>query len=315
MVQETIDTKAYEIKLDDLVEDSRMSSQLRWRFEAIGITNVGQILEKSERDLYRTHSITGIGRKSMAETKYVLAELGYELRKEIMKTAPNIWREKHFDPRRTEKHYQRFYGIFSEPWNLRDILLKVQSEDDWAKPQDFSRLRKRVVYIPDKYLGRDITLHTLLMLYGAYKFNQERNEPKRILLGDFRWYPLEQKTSGRNGLGELLDMAGIDYKWNKNIEEVPFGQPEYMKYLLTQGEYDGHRIDTDEIMKMRSTEFRKVRFYDSDTGFDITGHSMMLFYSAMAYAREHGISLTEAAVNRKMGKSNGTVLKEIKNLI
>jgi hypothetical protein len=41
----------------------------------------------------------------------------------------------------------------------------------------------------------------------------------------------------------------------------------------------------------------------------------MLFYSALPYAREHGVGLNEAAVRLKQGKSNQAVFEEVKALV
>ncbi len=213
--------------------------------------------------------------------------------------------------KRVEDRFERLYGALEDPSSVRQLFLQIQNEEEWRKPQRFTNLRgKRVAINGD----RSITVHTLLHLYGMHKYNSAQEDVNNYIGFDGE---SQEKFSGviasnKKELGELLDFAGLEVKFVPNLGEVDLHDPSLLRRMLFHANYEGRDLSPTEISEMPAANFRKVRMHDPSTGIDITGQSLMIFYSALHYVNAHpGVGLNEAANGLNQGKSNQAVKDEI----
>ena len=210
-----------------------------------------------------------------------------------------------------EDYFDRLYSFFDDPVTVRDLLLQVQGEVEWSQFQDFSALRRGEV-IHD---GRNLTLHTLAILYNIHKYNQTKNDLTE-------WITLKDAqneaslagiaTSNKKTLSELLDFAGLSHRWRAELPEVDLNKPSLLKRLLFHAEYDDGPVNIEQIRSMNSTEFRRITFDDPETGLRVKGHALMLYYSAYDYWQANPeYPLSHVVQNLKKGKSNARVKAEI----
>ncbi|HLC86694.1 MAG TPA: hypothetical protein VJH65_00240 [Candidatus Nanoarchaeia archaeon] len=215
--------------------------------------------------------------------------------------------------KRIEDRFERLYGILEDPVAVRNLFLQIKSEEEWAKPQQYFPLRKQKVAISD---NRSITLHTLCYLFSIYKYNLQQESVDSYIgfddvIHDSRFNGVVQ--SNRAALGEILDFAGIEYKFIPDLSDgINLHDPAFLRKILFHATYEDGELLPAGLKKLSAAKFRKVRLCDPTTGFNLTGHSLMLFYSAFHYVKEHPeVGLEEAANTLKKGKSNQAVMDEI----
>ena len=212
-----------------------------------------------------------------------------------------------------EDRIERFYRPFEDPAVIRSLFLQLKTEKEWTKPQPFGPLRKKKVQVGD----RAITIHTLLHLYSIHKYNtQQPDVGSYITFHDAQDDPKYKGVirSSREELGELLDFAGLKYKFTPTLGDcdIDLHDPALLKRLLSHCTYEGRDLTPREIKDFSANKFRRVRMYDPTTGFAITGQSLMIYYSALAYIREHPEVGLEVAANKlHKGKSNQAVMDDI----
>ncbi|MAF99476.1 MAG: hypothetical protein CMH61_02590 [Nanoarchaeota archaeon] len=216
--------------------------------------------------------------------------------------------------KRATNKYERIFGIFDDPSEINSLLLQVHTEEEWKDFHIPGELRKKEV----RYAGMSYKLHTLAMLWGVYKINSERaGIEDYVTLTDIQHDEQlkHHATSNQRIFSELLDYAGLEHKWRATLPEVSITNGEYLRHLLSHGTLNGESVGLTDLHGFNSTMFRKAKYCDPDNGFRVTGHSLMLFYSAAPYAVVHGIPIARAAVEEKQGQSNNAVFSEIKELI
>jgi hypothetical protein len=210
-----------------------------------------------------------------------------------------------------EDRFERFYGVFDNPTAVRNLFLGIMSEEEWAKPQHYSPLRKQKVAING---DRSISIHTLCHLFSIYKYNAEQ-ETIDTCIGFNGAQSEEHKgliQSNKKALGELLDFAGLDYKFIPDISEVDLHDPTVLRRILFHATLEGRDFSPAELKNAGIQQFRKARFRDPTTGVDIAGQSLMIYYSALHYVKEHPeVGLDEAANKLHQGKTNTAVMNEI----
>ena len=210
--------------------------------------------------------------------------------------------------KRLENHLERFYGLFDNPDRVRELLLQVRSEGEWRTPQTFGTLRGERIAIDG---GRKVTIHSLLHLYSVHKYNAQQDDvDERIFCQD-----AQEKSgiiqSNKTALGELLDFAGLEYRFVPSVTEVELDDPHLLRRMLLNGTLKGDRVTVRQLNDLPSYKLRGAKFTDPRTGLSLKGHSLMLFYSALPYVKEHDIGLEEAVNTLHQGKSNQTVMNEI----
>ena len=213
-----------------------------------------------------------------------------------------------------EDRFERFYGVFDDPIAVRDLFLQMNTEEGWAKPQQYSPLRKQKVAING---DRSVTIHTLCHLFSIFKYNAQQESIDSYI--DFNAAQDDPRFKGviqsnRTALGEMLDFAGLEYKFIPTLGDgdIDLYDPAMLRKLLFHGNYEGRDLSASEIKSLKAENFRKVRFSDPITGFAIKGQSLMIYYSALSYVKEHPeVGLDEAANKLNKGKSNQAVMDEI----
>ena len=210
-----------------------------------------------------------------------------------------------------EDRFERFYGVFDNPAELRSLFLGIMPEEEWAKPQQYSPLRKQKLAISDE---RSVSIHTLLHLFSIYKYNAEQETIDTYI--DFNKAQSEEHKgliqSNKKALGELLDFAGLECKFIPDITEVDLHDPTVLRRMLFHATLKGETLPHNELKNAGIQQFRKARFRDPATGVDIAGQSLMIYFSALYYVKEHPeVGLDEAANALHKGKSNSAVMDEI----
>src|SRR3989344_4793825 len=210
-----------------------------------------------------------------------------------------------------EDRFERFYGVFDDPVAVRDLFLQMNTEEGWAKPQQSSPLRKQKVAING---DRSATIHTLCHLFSIYQYNAQQESIDSYI--NFNESQSEKHKgliqSNKKALGELLDFAGLEYKFIPDITEVDLHDPTVLRRMLFHATLEGETLPHDELKNAEIQQFRKARFRDPATGVDIAGQSLMIYYSALHYVKEHPeVGLDEAANALHKGKSNLAVMAEI----
>ncbi|MBI4983490.1 hypothetical protein HZC32_02500 [Candidatus Woesearchaeota archaeon] len=210
-----------------------------------------------------------------------------------------------------EDRFEHFYSVFDDPTGVRNLFLGIMSEEKWAKPQQYSPLRKQKVAVNG---DRSVSIHTLLHLFSIYKHNAEQ-ETIDTYIG-FNEAQSEQHKgliqSNKKALGELLDFAGLEYRFIPDISEVNLHDPTVLRRMLFHATLEGRDFSHTELKNAGIQQFRKARFRDPTTGVDIAGQSLMIYFSALYYVKEHpGVGLDEAAQTLHKGKSNLAVMNEI----
>ena len=213
-----------------------------------------------------------------------------------------------------EDRFERFYGVFDDPVAVRDLFLQMNTEEGWAKPQQYSPLRKQKVAIDS---DRSVTIHTLCHLFSIFKYNTQQESIDSYIgfnaaQDDPRFNGVIQ--SNRAALGEMLDFAGLEYKFIPTLVDgdIDLHDPAMLRKLLFHGNYEGKDLSVSEIKSLSAANFRKVKFSDPTTGFTIAGQSLMIYHSALSYVKEHPeVGLDEAANKLNKGKSNQSVMDEI----
>ncbi|GEM_PF-4007761 len=209
-----------------------------------------------------------------------------------------------------EDRFEKFYGMFTDREVMHHLFLQVQSPEAWATPQYFQGLRTKSVH----YHGREITLHTMMLLFGVYENNCQlkKRVEDYVTFADLQKDPALNRYSNKDTLGRILCYGKLDCKWIPDVTEVELGSPTFLRRLLEQGEYDGKTISYDEMNRMGVSEFRKVALQDHETGFTIKGHALMLFYSALPYQQQFpDKNISEIVQRMKLGKSNASVKESI----
>ena len=210
-----------------------------------------------------------------------------------------------------EDRFERFYGVFDNPTAMRNLFLGIKSEEEWAKPQQYSPLRKQKVSIDG---DRSVSIHTLLHLFSIYRYNSEQ-ETIDAYIGFNEVQSEEHKgliQSNKKALGELLDFAGLEYRFIPDISEVDLHDPTVLRRMLFHATLEGRDLSPTELKSAGIQQFRKARFKDPTTGVDIAGQSLMIYYSALHYVKEHPeVGLDDAANKLHQGKSNLAVMAEI----
>jgi hypothetical protein len=211
--------------------------------------------------------------------------------------------------KRLEDRFDRYYGVLEDPDEVRNLLLQVRSEDEWRTPQVFSQLRKEKIAIDKR---RNITVHSLLHLYSIHKYNSQQDDVRsRIFFNEALKSDL-MIQSNKEALGELLDFAGLEYKFVPNVWDVDLHDSSFLRRFLYNGTLDDERLSAKQLTSMPSWKLRKAIFTDLSTGLELKGHSLMLYYSALHYVKEHPEVGLETATNElKLGKSNQAVWNEI----
>ncbi len=213
--------------------------------------------------------------------------------------------------RKINDRFETLYGILEDPQAVRELFLQVQSEEEWNKPQRFTYLRGKRVKIDG---DRTINIHSLLHLFSAYKYNAQQDSVESYVGYDAQGDPQHKGLfrSNKTELGELLDFAGIEAKFIPDVSEVDLHNPTVLRRMLFNGTYDGRTLTVDDLKTTPSWKLRKTLFTDPSTGLELKGHSLMLFYSALHYVKEHPeVGLEEATNTLKKGKSNQAVWNEI----
>ncbi|MBI2662294.1 hypothetical protein HYX11_02435 [Candidatus Woesearchaeota archaeon] len=210
-----------------------------------------------------------------------------------------------------EDRFERFYGVFDDPVAVRDLFLQMNTEEGWAKPQQYSPLRKQKVAING---DRSVSIHTLLHLFSIYKYNAEQETIDTYI--DFNKAQSEEHKgliqSNKKALGELLDFAGLEYKFIPDITEVDLHDSTVLRRMLFHATLEGETLSHNDLKNAGIQQFRKARFRDPATGVDIAGQSLMIYFSALYYVKEHPeVGLDEAATTLHKGKSNSAVMGEI----
>ena len=210
-----------------------------------------------------------------------------------------------------EDYFERFYAFFDDPTIIRNLMLQVQSENEWAQFQEFCPLRQRRV-ISDR---RSLTLHTLSMLYNIYKYNQTADDLEDcVTLGDVQNDPSLARiaTSNKKTISELLDFAGIKHKWRAELDDVNLKDSALLQRLLVRAEYEGEPVNFNQISSMNAEKFRRTSFEDPQTGLKVKGHALMLYYSAFDYWKAHPEHTFSHVVQElKKGESNISVKEDI----
>ena len=118
--------------------------------------------------------------------------------------------------------------------------------------------------------------------------------------------------SNREALGELLDFAGLEYKFVPNVWDVDLHDSSFLRRFLYNGTLQGERLSARDLTTTPSWKLRKAVFTDPSTGLELKGHSLMLYYTALHYVKEHPeVGLDEATNDLNKGKSNQKVWDEI----
>jgi hypothetical protein len=217
--------------------------------------------------------------------------------------------------RKVQAHYNDIYSVFQKPSEVRKSLLSALSEDEWATPQKLEDLRKLKMTLD----GREITLHTFLQLYGVHKHNEQTQKstgnPSYRTLGEMQEDSELSKElhSNYDVLKEILDVAGIRYNFSlPNISNINLTDPSVLKRFLSNGEMCRVPVRTSSLNELNTTLFRKIRFRDPQTNLEVSGHSLMIYYSGHKYSSAHpGVTVNDAISKNKAGKSSKKVMKEI----
>ena len=210
-----------------------------------------------------------------------------------------------------EDRFERFYGVFDDPTQVRNLFLGIMSEEEWAKPQQYAPLRKQKVTVNS---DRSLSIHTLLHLFSIYKHNAEQESIDSYI--GFNEAQSEKHKgliqSNKKALGELLDFAGLEYRFIPDISEVDLHDPTILRRMLFHATLEGRDFSATELKNAGIQQFRKARFSDPTTGVDIAGQSLMIYFSALYYVKEHPeVGLDEAAQTLHKGRSNLAVMGEI----
>ena len=223
-------------------------------------------------------------------------------------TAPELKIEK------AREHYERAYPYdLLDPVQLRKLLLQVYSKKEWKKPQELLKLRKKKVRIDGKErIDGALSVHTMMQIYCVQKYNQEQElrtgKPSYLTLMDFQSNPSLGSFLHSNIeiLKEMLDLAGIDYgkAFAPSITDLDLKDPSVLRRLVLNGNV--------KRLPKTSMEFRKAKFKDPNSGIEINGHTLMLYFSVQDYVNRHpGVSASVAVFDLKLGKSNSSVMKEV----
>ncbi len=213
--------------------------------------------------------------------------------------------------KRLEDRFELFYGVFDDPTKVRNLFLGIMSEEEWAKPQQYSPLRKQKVAVNG---DRSVNIHTLCHLFSIYKYNTGQETIDTYIC--FNEAQSEKHKgliqSNKKALGELLDFAGLEYRFIPDISEVDLHDPTILRRMLFHATLEGRDFSPTELKNTGIQQFRKARFRDPTTGVDIAGQSLMIYFSALHYVKEHPeVGLDEAAQTLHKGKSNLAVMSEI----
>lgn len=216
--------------------------------------------------------------------------------------------------KRIENRFERLYGILDDPVAVRDLFLQLKSEEEWKQPQQFTNLRRERVAIS---VDRSITIHTLLHLFSAYKYNAQQDSVESYICFE----AMKQNHPKHNGLfksnktelSELLDFAGLEHKFIPTLgdDDIDLHDPALLKRMLFHAKYENRVLSVDELNSMPFNKLRKATFTDPSTGLELKGQSLMIFYSALYYVKEHPEMGLEEANKLNKGKSNQAVMNEI----
>jgi hypothetical protein len=218
-----------------------------------------------------------------------------------------------YNPKKQRKNYsknqfqERTSHLFGNPNNIRKSLLELMTQEEWNKPKEFQDVRLRRI----KLDGREISLHTLMYIYSMHKYNTQQEEiDEKICFSD------QEKVSApssREVLDEILNIAGIKNRWIPALEDVDLRDPNFIRRVLLNAEYDGKPISSNEIKNM-GTEWRKVRVKEPEIGFDKALRSLVQYFTAYDDWQEHPEhSLNYVVQKMKRGKANKTALLEVLN--
>ena len=213
------------------------------------------------------------------------------------------------------EHYEDFLAAFGDQTELRKTLLQVCSEEEWIQPKRFKDMRKKRVV----FAGRPLTLHTLMQEYGAYKHNIERingTESPRTFgaLQDETTQSPAVTQSNKQTLIEMLNGIGIDASnaFIPEITDLDLLDKEVIQRLLSNATIENMPVTLDEMLAMRTTDFRRVRFRDPVSGAEMSGQTLMLYETGQMYTMKNPkVDIDEAVFTLKQGKSNKQVQERL----
>jgi hypothetical protein len=213
--------------------------------------------------------------------------------------------------KRMEDRFERLYGVLEDPQAVRDLFFQVQSEEEWNQPQKFTELRGKKVRVNG---NRTMTLHGLLHLFSAYKHNAQQDSVDSYVGYDAQSDPQYKGLfkSNKTELGELLEFAGIDARFIPDVSDVDLHDPALLRRMLFHGKTGDGDLTVGDLTSTPSWKLRKAVFTDPSTGLELKGHSLMLYYTALHYVKEHPeVGLEKATNELNKGKSNQAVWNEI----
>lgn len=214
---------------------------------------------------------------------------------------------------RVEDRFEKLYGMLDDPQAVREFFLQLKSEEEWGKPQRFTELRPKRISVNG---DRNITIHALLHLFSLYKHNLQQDFVENYIgmeaaENSGKHHPgLFQ--SNQTALEELLNFAGIETRFVPDVTDVDLHDPDLLRRMLFHGTYNNRSLSVIDLNSTAAYKLRKAKFTDPKTGLELTGHSLMLYYSAFFYLKEHPeVGLNEATNGLNKGKSNQAVMDEI----
>ena len=206
------------------------------------------------------------------------------------------------------EHLDKMCGMMDDPVAIRNLFLQLRSEKEWKRPRTFVDTRHERVNID----GKKVTVHDLLHRYSIHKYNSRQTNPDDYVFlkeAQSRSNVIQSNTAT---LKELLEFGGLEAKFIPDVGDVDLHSPVVLKRLLFNGRLADRKIPVSEAVQMKAEYFRKIRFTDPDTGFSLTGHSLMIYFDALKYTKHHPeVTLNQAAVGMNKGKSNQKVMDEL----
>ena len=199
--------------------------------------------------------------------------------------------------------------LFENPASIRDSFLEnMKLRGGRAKLFSFEDVRDWKMHVDNIGL---VTLHTLLHYYSVYKHNALHEDDPDICFTEAQ-DTLGIIQSNRQSVKELFNLAGLGHSLQPMVSDFDLHDPCFLREFLLSGKYEGSGVSKEELNFAPIQDFRRTLFRENSTGFELRGHSLMLYHSALYYVKGNpDISFKYTVETLKLGKSN----KKVRNTI